>query len=129
MAVPAALASHFICDAIPHFKFQGEDAQTLRQRFFVIYLLAEAGLCGLLVLALGLAQPLHWVLAAICAFVAASPDLLSIRKFVLMRQGKPWRPTWYGKFAGGIQWFERPIGLVVELAWLVAVVAILSRFW
>jgi hypothetical protein len=128
VALPAAFASHFICDAIPHYASSIPPEKRLKTNLFRNYLIAEAGLCFLLVVCLTVAQPRHWLLADICAFLAASPDLFWINRYVKTRAGRAWRPNLFSKFAGGIQWFQRPIGAVVEAAWFVAGIALLLPF-
>src|SRR5512146_705158 len=128
IAVPAALVSHFVCDALPHYKFDLPDEILLKTRGFRDYLIVDAGLCILLVIILAIFQPQHWILASVCAFIATSPDLLSINQYLKMRRGKPWHPGRFKRFADGIQWFSRPVGAVVEAAWFVAAVIILIPF-
>lgn len=129
IAVPAALASHFVCDALPHFKVNLPDKILLKTRGFRNYLIADASLCVLLVIALAIFQPQHWLLASVCAFLATSPDLLWINKYLKTRRGQHWKRSAFGKFAGNIQWFQRPIGAVVEIAWFAAGVTILLPFF
>lgn len=129
IAVPAALASHFVCDALPHFWFSLPDEVLLKRKFFPKYLTADAGLCVILVILLAIFQPQHWLLAAVCAFIATSPDLASINQYLKTRSGKSWRPGRYKRLADGIQWFQRPIGAVVEVTWFVAAVIILMSFF
>jgi hypothetical protein len=69
-----------------------------------------------------------WLLVAVCAFLAAAPDFLSINHYLKVRQHKKWKPGLYTSFAGKIQWFERPIGLVVEVAWAIGMIVILAPF-
>lgn len=120
IAMPAAVISHFICDSIPHY---GEDLtvmpaeQWLKTRKFRLILYADAFLCFGLVVLLMVKQPAHWWLPAACAFLAAGPDLLSFNRFARITADKTWRPSAFSKFATGIQWFERPIGVAVEVAW------------
>lgn len=128
IALPAAVLSHFICDALPHYGRLGPDNITIGSRNFQNYLLTDATLCFLLVVILALTQPQHWLLAAVCAFLAAMPDFGWINKFRKARQDKPWRPNRYSRFARDIQWFQRPIGWLVELVWFVAAIAILAPF-
>lgn len=128
LAVPVAIASHFVCDALPHFKSNLPDKVVLKTRGFRNYLIVDAGLCVLLVAILAIFQPQHWLLASVCAFAATSPDLLWINKYLRIRRGKPWQRKSFAKFAGGIQWFQRPIGAVVEAAWFVAALIILIPF-
>lgn len=125
VAIPAALLSHLLCDAIPHF---GGIKDWIGQNSFAAYLVVEAAMCGLLVLLLFMAHPAHWLLAAACAFVAASPDFISIRAFVAARRHQKFVPNVLERFLKAIQWFERPIGAAVEVAWFIAGVVILSVF-
>lgn len=128
IAVPTAVLSHYVCDVIPHFGANLPGNTELKSGRFRNLLYGDVVLCGLLVLLLAVLRPHHWLVAAACAFAAAAPDFLSVTKYVQVRRGKAWKPGWYNKFAHGIQWFERPIGAVVEVAWLVAAVAIIAPF-
>lgn len=128
IAVPAAIVSHFVCDALPHYGRVGPDSETIGSKKFRNYLLSDAALCFILVLALAIIQPQNWLLAAVCAFLAAAPDFGWINKFRKARQDKPWRPNIYSRFARDIQWFQRPIGWPVEIAWAVAAIAIITPF-
>ncbi|HEY5152520.1 MAG TPA: hypothetical protein VII55_00950 [Candidatus Saccharimonadales bacterium] len=124
-AVPLAVGSHFVCDALPHFGTGLPDNILLKTKAFRNYLFADAFLCFLLVCILALMRPEHWLLAAVCALAAASPDFLSINRYWKTRRGLKWKPGRYVKFASGIQWFERPIGAVVEIAWFIGAVVLL----
>ena len=131
LALPLALLSHFICDAIPHFSFTADESKItdiMRSKLFRNYLITEAFLCFLIVLGLTIIQPLHWPLAVACAFLAAAPDLLSSRRYSSIVSKKKWKPGLYSRFAHDIQWFERPIGGVVEIAWMVGMVSIVLPF-
>lgn len=129
VALPAALASHYVCDALPHFGVTAKyKRRLLRSNAFRNYLLLEALICLGLVLVLAALRPAHWSLAALCAFAAAAPDLLSYNRYSKSRQRKAWRPGIYSRFAHGIQWFERPIGAAVEIAWAVAALSIVWPF-
>jgi hypothetical protein len=129
LALPAALLSHFVCDAIPHFGTNQESGAYMRSTFFKRLLIADAGLCVLLVLILALVRPDHWLLAAICAFLATTPDLLWIAKFRrAQRRGGVSNDNWLLTFAAAIQWFERPSGAIVEAAWLVAGIVMVDVF-
>jgi hypothetical protein len=128
IAIPAALLSHFICDVIPHFGSQERSVQWIRSRAFKIYLVIDAFVCFCLVTLLFARHPAHWLTAAICAFAAASPDFLWIPRFLAARKGRKHRENAFGRFAGNIQWFQRPVGSIVEVAWLIAGVAFLLPF-
>src|ERR1039458_1291590 len=124
-AVPAAFVSHYVCDALPHFGGGLPQNEELNSRTFRALLLADICLCPLFVLVLAVQRPEHWLLAAICAFVAAAPDLASINSYRSARRGDQLKPGRYTRFAHGIQWFERPLGAVVEVAWFIAMAVIL----
>jgi len=124
-AVPLAFISHYVCDIIPHYGRGLPEEEELNSALFRVLLAMDISLCVLLVLILGLWRPHHWLLAAVCAFVAASPDLFSLNRYLQARRHKPIKQNWYTKFASDIQWFERPIGAVVEVVWFVAMIIIL----
>lgn len=128
IALPAALASHFVCDALPHFGSGQPPATHLKTKIFRYYLVTDASLCVLLVAILAIFQPQHWLLASVCAFLATSPDLLHINKYLKLSRGQHWKRGTFAKFADDIQWFERPIGAVVEIAWFTAALIILIPF-
>lgn len=119
IALPVAFMSHFVCDAIPHFGLQ--DPRSIGGSNFGRMLLVDASLCVGLVALLFVNQPQHWLLASLCAFAATSPDLMWIGKFRRARQGQPDRPMRSAvmRLHSGIQWFQRPIGALVEVAWFV----------
>lgn len=128
LALPAALVSHFICDAIPHFGSASPPQVKLRNNSFRNYLVVEFCLCVLLVACLAFFRPEHWFLASACAFLATSPDLLWINRYLKIRRGKHWKRSAYARFAGNIQWFEKPIGAAVEAAWFVAAIVVIAPF-
>jgi len=119
LAIPLALISHFICDAIPHYKSDNFEklAKTYR---FIEYLSLEACLCFLIVLGLFLARPDHWLAASLCAFLATSPDFFWIKKYLSLKNSKQYTANAFEIFASKIQWFQRPIGGFVELVWFLA---------
>lgn len=125
VAVPVALLSHFACDALPHYGRTLEGEDLLSSKGFRNYLIVDALLCIALVVILAISRPEHWLLAAACAFIATSPDTLWINRFIKARQGRSWTPSAYARFASVIQWFERPLGGVVEIAWFVALALII----
>lgn len=127
-AVPIALASHFVCDAIPHHGGGKSEKSRNSGLSFEHLLIIDTVLCVVLVIILALTRPENWILAAACAFVAASPDFLHYKRWRLMRRGIHAKLTPYGRFANGIQWFERPIGGIVEVAWALAAIILIGPF-
>jgi len=127
LALPLAVVSHYICDALPHYAHAQPD-KAIRSQWFRNYLLVEALLCAGLVAILSWRQPPHWWLAALCAFLAAAPDFLWITKYRRARANRRWQPSRWSRFAARIQWFQRPVGVIVELAWLIAAMVIIQPF-
>lgn len=127
VAIPAALLSHYALDMIPHFGTGKDERKVFKGNTFRNYLLTEAIICFLLVVILFLRQPVHWWLGALCAFVAAAPDLLSFNRYWRIRNGKKYTKGLYTRFASKIQWFEHPIGAVVEIAWAGAALFLLAK--
>ncbi|HSW37245.1 MAG TPA: hypothetical protein VLG37_02645 [Candidatus Saccharimonadales bacterium] len=132
VAAPAAFLSHFVCDAIPHYDVTGStDAKRIGSRMFLyIQIVGGAVLCVMLVLGLAILQPRHWLIAAVCAFLAASPDLLYIPRFInVKRTGKDnVEQYWFWRFHNKIQWFQKPIGGVVEIAWFIGILMLVRPF-
>lgn len=132
IAMPAAFLSHFVCDAIPHYRsgdFDKNGDKAMKTMAFRNYLILEAFICFVIVLIFAILQPINWQLAVVCAFLAASPDLFTFNRFRKTRQGKKWKPNLYSRFAAGIQWFEHPIGAVVEVVWFAAAIVFLAPYF
>lgn len=121
IAMVLAVGSHFVLDSIPHYS---DKRIKLRSNRFIAQLIAEAIICGGLVLFLAAQRSEHWLLAAVCAFLATSPDFMWIPRFVRAFHNKadPKVNNLVIRFHSGIQWFQRPIGIVVEVAWCLAAV-------
>lgn len=126
LAAPLAFLSHFACDAIPHYDPPTQDgvARLSSKKFIREFLILGGALCLVLVIVLAIAQPKHWVLAAVCAFLAASPDLFWIPRFIhIMRTHKDIDMTkrnWFSRFHSFVQWKTGPQFLSLEAVWFVA---------
>lgn len=111
LVMPIALVSHFVLDAIPHFD---HPYYTFGHKHAIKFYAADGIIC-----VLGIAAAI-WLaphaLLAIClgAAFAMLPDLTLIHYYT---RGKP--KHWFHNFHLGIQWFERPPGILVEGAYLV----------
>ncbi len=127
-ALPIAFLSHYVMDAIPHFGWPKREQDNLKSKLFRNYLIVEAFFCFLVVLSLFLSQPANWMLAAGCAFLAAMPDMFSYGRYRHIRNGKKHVRNSYERFASRIQWFEKPIGAIVEAAWFISAVLILAIY-
>lgn len=127
VALPMAFLSHYALDAVPHFGWPGNEDKRLKSNVFRNYLFIEAFICFCIVLVLFLSQPSNWLLASICAFLAALPDWFSFGRYRNGRRGVQHAPNMYERFASKIQWFEKPIGGAVEAAWALGAVIILAN--
>jgi len=123
LALPLAFLSHFVCDAIPHYDPPETDkAKRMNsKRFLVEFLVVGAVLCAALVLVLAATRPRHWLQAATCAFLATSPDLLWIPRFVHVKRTGKDAPLHnpFLKFHTRIQWKTGPKLIWLEAAWFV----------
>ncbi len=124
VAVVAAFFSHFVLDAIPHF---GAGKDFYKTKPFRIMLVVDSLLCIVLVAVLFTVHHEYWFVPALAAFTAASPDLWSFRRFYYHRIGKKYTRGRIAYFASSIQWFEKPIGAVVEIAWAACTITILTH--
>jgi hypothetical protein len=127
-ALPLAFVSHFVVDAIPHFGVSG--FEDVRGKWFNASLILDAALCVVLVGFLAFLQPRQWLLAAACAFLATSPDFMWVPNYLRAQRGTLIRQNthWLLRLHANIQWFERPIGGVIEVVWFVAGVLLISTF-
>jgi hypothetical protein len=51
-----------------------------------------------------------------------------MNQFIRVNNHKPLQLRGYVGWAVGIQWFQRPIGAVVEITWFVGAIILLSPF-
>jgi len=132
LALPLAFLSHFACDAIPHYDSPGEDGPRRfnSKRFVYEFLVIGAALCLAIVLLLAVARPRHWLVAAICAFLAASPDLFWIPRFLYARRTytEKLQWNWFLQFHSWVQWKTGPKLIWLELVWFVGFSAILATY-
>jgi hypothetical protein len=127
VALPLAFMSHYALDALPHHGFKESPSSF---KFFKAFLLIDTILCLALVIVISLRHPAYWWLAVVCAFIAASPDFMWIGDFKRQLENKP-AIKMEGRRAltrwhSYIQWFQRPIGLVTEIVWMIASAIILA---
>lgn len=124
VAIVLAVLSHFLLDALPHFT---DEKLRIGSGRFTSYLFADAALCGLLVVILAIVKPQFWQLGALCAFLAASPDFMWAPAFWRSLHGAEFvLPTHFlARIHAKVQWFAKPIGAIVEVAWFVGAVSLL----
>lgn len=123
IALPLALLSHFALDAIPHH----DDKKLHRQPHFNIILLIDAILCYFLVVWLFVGSRDGWVVPAVAAFLATSPDFMWVGHW---RQGlheEKKMSNWLMKFHSTVQWSQTPRGGFIEVVWSVVFVLIIAK--
>lgn len=119
LIVPLALASHFLLDMLPHFGVHEHDSakrnrHPLFRYILVIDLALVASLLALLPFVLkGMVSSWVLLLGMVLAWI---PDALWVGHFVKHKKtglmpalGK------IGRFHQKIQWFERPLGIIMEI--------------
>jgi hypothetical protein len=117
-ALPAALLSHLVLDAIPH---SGDKTRSHTDLRFKLELLTDAALSAGFLLTLALLQPPEWQLLVACGVLGAAPDLWWLPYWVMeLKTGRLPKFDPIGKFLGWIQWSEKPWGYYIEAVWLVA---------
>jgi len=123
LAVPLAFASHFLCDALPHFgvnlKFNSKAMYT-----WLLFDGLAALLAAGLLLKIGVQNPM---LLAICGFVAMSPDLSWLYYGLKHKLGIVKSYDLITKFHHKIQWYQKVPGIFVEFTWAVLMVVIILQ--
>lgn len=125
VAIPMALVSHFALDIIPHFGIYEDDVirrnKTWQFRAVVftdVPLMVAA--CLIIPRLVGSVVPAWTVFA--CMVAAVIPDIVWLFRFIREERTKRPQPSiWLTRAHQAIQWFEHPIGISVELAWLATV--------
>ena len=129
LAIPLALISHFVIDAVPHYGYGSLPAgQRDKQKHFLGKQIADTyfalGLFWLVPFLLRNHQAS--IITSLCMLVAFIPDAVWSFQYVrAQRQGSYQQWNWFTKFHKAIQWCERPWGIYVEIAWFVAIVVAL----
>jgi len=121
LALPLAIVSHFVCDVLPHY---GNSKISTGSKEFKIYLIVDCMGAVAVALFLFALRPEQWFVASWCAFLATSPDLMWLQGFLLSQKGFERTIPKYllAQFHAKIQWFQRPIGVVFELIWALAMI-------
>lgn len=113
-AIPLALASHFVLDALPH--YGDTNKSSWLNRNFKYILGVDLFLASLFLGAIVLMQPTSWLLLAICGVVAVSPDILWLPYFLADLKHEQKEHSRLARFLKWIQWGERPWGIYLEIA-------------
>ena len=124
LAIPLALLSHFILDMLPHFGNQ-KDKDWIKSKWFKLVLGIDIILTIIFGITLLILHPNNYLIAFICALIATSPDLIYFKNFIRANSNKKIKTNLLIKFSSVIQWYEKPIGLIIEITYLILSVSIL----
>ncbi len=126
LAIPLAVASHFLLDALPQFGYHRQNyAVAFSHKLTYVEMCLDLAGMAFLSFVIGLAHPL----ALLIGFLAAAPDLeWPYRYFWFERKGKRPPASFYMEFHRRIQWFERPWGLYLELGFFLAGYLLISKY-
>jgi len=143
-AIPAAFASHFLLDLIPHYNPPGRIKQNFKNHeesyslafenktFQYIFAIDMVLFVTVLIL-LPLITPagLSPLTVFICAILGAAPDFQGGASFLLRKSGllphKNKDKDWFSRFHIACQLMERPWGIYVELVWLAFIVWVIAK--
>ena len=120
--IPVAFASHFVLDSLPHFGLKYS-----KNKGKIITGVAVADIV-LLLLAAALIASRYPGWFSVAGLVAISPDVAWIYRFVGREKFGSLPPAPYNSFNkwhAGIQKFESPWGMIVEVGFLTALFALL----
>jgi hypothetical protein len=124
IALPAALLSHLVLDALPHYGNKDHTSKT-----FLYMLAGDMGLASAFLIFILVMQPVYWPLLIASAILAASPDLLWLRHWILELRGGKARLNKLEKFLSDIQWAERNsiYNFGFEVLWFLLGVAVFLK--
>ncbi len=112
LALPVAIASHFVLDALPHYGLphKQRDRSKVWKIVFTIDFFATAALI------IPAVATHHYAMLA-CGVAAVLPDFVWVGKFIKNKSFDMSNTgNWYTKWHAGIQHYERPWGVWVELS-------------
>ena len=122
IALPLALASHFVVDSVPHLSFNSHTSH-----LFTKVLTLDMYLCTLFLLAIIIFQPAYWLLIIGCALLAMSPDIMWLPQYVRQLKRQPNRPfNLIMRFHQKIQWGEFSRGYLVEISYFIVALTIFT---
>lgn len=111
-AIAVAPFSHFLLDAMPHF---GDKKMNIRGNKFLKILLIDALVAIISTLALAWVWSDIALLVVVCAFLAASPDLMWIYYEYINPKLK--KVHLVPRFHSWIQWSQTGPGIYIEAMW------------
>jgi len=124
LVVPLAFISHFVLDSLPHFGINESDASIRNKDLRFLYILAMdvvLAIAFLIYVPLVLHHAVAWWVVLVGMLAAWIPDAVWVRHFMHHLRGNVHhKKSRLSRFHQRIQWFERPPGLIVEVAWFSA---------
>jgi hypothetical protein len=130
LAIPLAVLSHFVLDALPHYALKsGRVFDYGKKSYANLVSPIDAGVAVVILIWLGffLDADISNALLVICAFAAYLPDIFWLPTFVKELKTHTWEPrNWFLRLHQRIQWSERPWGIYVEIVWAVGAVALIE---
>ncbi|MEK7602763.1 MAG: hypothetical protein AAB459_00775 [Patescibacteria group bacterium] len=128
LAIPLALASHFVLDAIPHYT---DDELNKDPKKFMKYLIIDCGMAASLLIATIVLVPGGWFGLVLCGILAASPDLMWLPYWLKSQEvNKKEYTNIFEKFHHKIQWSETKKGLIIEAILFPLILATIStQLW
>lgn len=130
LLAPTAVASHLALDMTPHFGHKSLSGNFRSVRFLILGS-ADFALSIAVTITACIIWPERFVNILIGVVGAALPDLTYIPIIVfgwarLERWFSFYRPMI--RFLGSIQWYEKPPGLITEIAWAMLMIWILHNY-
>lgn len=130
VALPLALTSHFVMDALPHYGYKGRMGYTeaLKHRMSYISTVISVLLC--IAIAAYLLWRSEW-LALYAGLIAMSPDFVGIWNYLAFEKHGKTGQNIIAKLHVGfhrrIQWCERPWGLYIEIITFSMLITVLVK--
>lgn len=122
IALPLAFLSHFVLDMIPHFGWKGD-----KNGNFLYILAADMAIASSVLISIFVLQPPHWQWLIAGGVLASSPDLVWLYYWIPELRGGKKELGPFSRFAAKIQWSESTWGLLVEIPWFFASLALLFK--
>jgi len=121
LALPLALTSHFVLDAVPHY---GDDKRDGTDKAFRRFILIDAIAGFGIAILMFILMPDHRLLIALCAAMATVPDLMWLPNHIRQTKNLPSKPhNKLMRWHHDIQ-FEHPVwGIFAEAIWLVGMLS------
>ncbi|MGH7157901.1 MAG: hypothetical protein ACREGD_02365 [Candidatus Saccharimonadales bacterium] len=124
LALPLALASHFVLDALPHY---GDDTRDGTDKAFRRFILVDAIAGFSITFLMMYLFPESWLLIGLCGAMSTIPDLMWLPNHVRQVRGQPSKPhnlfmRWHTKIQ-----FEHPVwGIAAEVVWAVGMLSFIA---